>query len=332
MDSGTATPSAEFTGSPPPEAEPPAAPTPGPDPAPATEPTAEPAAKTSDGPTAHPPASIREAPAAPALASLPAPPQALRQPRPPVDPLSIWQVPPTDPIPRQTPTPRDTTHTVAVGLPIGGYLALWRHDTPTYWRMTDPDTVRARLGVGLELRAEIDNHRFREVAMLGEDGHTLFLMDRYRDRTGHLGGITTELVPATEQEARRAADDKAMSELYGWLGEVVLAAGERDELVAVEGGGWSAPDAPVVLISLRTDGEEWHSVVEASPVPVDAPVWRDQQPADGDSQLLVSPATDGTLRAAGLLTRFAVATWSLHPFQLGLSFGPNPTLGEVPTR
>lgn len=260
------------------------------------------------------------------------------------DSRAIWQVPPTDPIPipptngrpkpRGAPTPpaSDVMHTVLVGLPIGGYLPLWQNSAITYWRMAEPDVVRDRLGVGLESRSEIDDRRFREAAMFSPDKHTLFLMDRFRDATGHLGGTTTQLLPATEDEAHGAADDRAMSELYRWLGEIVLAAGKRGEFVAVETGGWSAPSTPAVLIMLRTDGEEWHSVVETSPVPVGAPVWRDQQPVDGDTQLLVSPATDQTMRAAGLLTRFAVGTWSLHPFQLGLSFGPNPTLGEMPNR
>ena len=255
---------------------------------------------------------------------------------PPTDPVPAPDLP--GPLPTAAPaavappvSPGDVMHTVLVGLPIGGYLPLWQTNEITYWRMTDPDVVRDRLGVGLESRSEVDNQRFREAAMLSPDKHTLFLMDRFRDRTGRLGGTTTQLVPATEDEAHAAADDKAMSELYRWLGEVVLAAADRDEFVAVETGGWHVPQDPMVLIMLRTDGEEWHSVVETSPVPVGAPVWRDQQPVDGDTQLLVSPATEQTLRAAGLLTRFAVGTWPLHPFQLGLSFGPNPTLGEMRT-
>ena len=88
----------------------------------------------------------------------------------------------------------------------------------------------------------------------------------------------------------------------------------------------------MVQMMLRSDGEEWQSVVETSPVPVGAPVWRDQQPVDGDTQLLISPATDQTMRAAGLLTRFAVGTWAMHPLELALSFGPNPTVSELPRR
>jgi hypothetical protein len=223
-------------------------------------------------------------------------------------------------------------HTVLVGLPIGGYLPLWQNNAVSYWRMTDPDVVRGRLGVGVESRSEIDGLRFREAAMLEPDRHTLVLMDRYRDKTGNLGGTSVQLIPATEEEAYRAADDRALSELYGWLGDVALAASERGEFVAVGTGGWNVSLTPTVLFMLRTDGRDWHSVVETSPVPVDAPLWREQQPISGDTQSLVWPATDRNIRAAGLLTRFAVATWSLHPFQLGLSFGPNPTLGDVPTR
>jgi len=220
----------------------------------------------------------------------------------------------------------DVLQTVLVGLPLAGYLPLWQESGVTFWRMKDPEAVRARLGAGVESRSEIDNRRYREAAMFSPSRGTLFLMDRVRDDSGHLGGTSTQLEPATEDEAYAAVDDKAVSELYVWLGEVVLASVRRGEFVAVESGGWEIPMRPVVLMMLRTDGREWHSVVETSPVPAGAPVWRDQQPVDGDTQVLASPATDQTIRASGLLTRFAVATWGMHPFQLGLSFGPNPTL------
>jgi hypothetical protein len=226
----------------------------------------------------------------------------------------------------------DVMHTVLIGLPIGGYLPLWHENAISYWRLTDPVAVRTRLGIGIESRTEIDNRRFREAALFTPERNTLFLTDRFRNGQGNLGGASTQLIPATEDEAYRAANDKAMSEFYSWLGDVVVAAGQRGEYVAIETGGWHVPVTPVVLIMLRADGREWHSVVETSPVPHGAPVWRDQQPVGGDTQLLASPATDRTMRAAGLLTRFAVATWPMHPFQLGLSFGPNPTLGDVATR
>lgn len=222
--------------------------------------------------------------------------------------------------------PGDVLHTVLVGLPLAGYLPLWREDGVTFWRMSDPDAVRTRLGAGVESRSEIDSRRFREAAMFSQSRGTLFLMDRYRDETGHLGGTSTQLTAATKDEAYAAVDDRALSELYTWLGEVVLSAVRRGEFVAVESGGWAVPMTPVMLAMLRTDGREWHSVVEASPVPEGAPVWRDQQPVEGNTQVLASPATDQTVRATGLLTRFAVAAWGAHPFQLGLSFGPNPTL------
>jgi hypothetical protein len=223
-------------------------------------------------------------------------------------------------------------HTVLIGLPIGGYVPLWHNESVSFWRMADPAGLRSRLGTGIESRTEIDNKRFREAALFAPDTNKLFLLDRHRNGQGNLGGASTQLIPASEDEAYRAANDKAMSDLYSWIGDVVVAAGQRGEFVAIETGGWHVPVTPVVLIMLRTDGREWHSVVETSPVPHGAPVWRDQQPVDGDTQLLASPATDRTMRAAGLLTRVAIATWPMHPFQLGLSFGPNPTLGDGPTR
>ncbi len=283
-------------------------------------------------------ASARVAPPGPAPVAPPNPlgrPMAsgTAYPSPSADPIGSPQavgLPPGGP---QSPGgPGDVMHTVLIGLPIGGYLPLWHNDSVSYWRMTDPAGLRNRLGVGVESRAEIDNRRFREAALFAPDGNKLFLLDRHRNGSGNIGSASTQLIPASEDEAYRAADDKAMSDLYGWIGDVVLSAGQRGEYVAIETGGWNVPVTPVVLIMLRTDGREWHSVVETSPVPHGAPVWRDQQPVGGDTQLLASPATDRTMRAAGLLTRFAVATWPMHPFQLGLSFGPNPTLGDGATR
>jgi hypothetical protein len=223
--------------------------------------------------------------------------------------------------------PADALRTVLLGLPVGEYLPLWHEDTVTFWRMSEPDAVRERIGFGVESRAEVDTRRYREAALLDEERHTLFLADGEARR-----GPGFPLTPASEAAAFAAAGDQALSQLWAWLGEVVLAAAERGEFVAVEAGGWHVPITPVVLMTLRPDGEEWQSVVETSPVPVGAPVWRDQQPVAGDTQLLASPATEQTLRAAGLLTRFAVATWDVHPLRLGLSFGPNPTLDAERTR
>jgi len=242
-----------------------------------------------------------------------------------VDP-AFAALPPLQPLA----TPGDVLATVLLGLPLGEYLPLWQEDAVTYWRMPDPDAVRARLGFGVESRAEVDAHRYREAALFDPDRGTLFLTDR-QPAGEALRGDGLVLTPVSEEEAL-AADDQALSRLWAWLGEVVLAAAERGEFVAVETGGWHVPLAPVVLIMLRADDADWQSVVETSPVPVGAPVWRDQQPVSGNTQVLASPATEQTLRAAGLLTRFAVATWDLHPLRLGLSFGPNPTLDAEATR
>lgn len=223
----------------------------------------------------------------------------------------------------------DVLTTVLPGLPIAGYLPLWHDDgAVSFWRMTDPAAVRERLGVGAMSRSEIEAGRYRDAAMLNGAQHALFLMDRFRDEAGDVGGTSTQLTPATEEEAQRAITEEAITELSAWLGEVVVSAARRGEFVAVESGGWEVPATPYVLSMVRTDGKEWHSVIETGPVPVGAPVWRERQPVSGDTQILASPATDETLRAAGHLIRFAVSTWSVHPCRLGLSFGPNPTLRQ----
>lgn len=307
-------------------------PEPVPEPAPEPDPAPEPAPELGPKPASEP-----EPPTQPELAITPEPapapvpvaeptPEPEPEPEPTVSPAEA--TPAAEPEPAEAPPaqPGDVLQTVLVGLPLAGHLPLWQESGVSFWRMRDPEAVRTRLGAGLESRSEVDTRRYREAAMFNPSTGTLFLMDRFRDESGHLGGTSTQLEPATEEEAHAAVTDAAVSELYVWLGEVVLASVRRGEFVAVESGGWDVPVRPVVLMMVRTDGREWHSVVETSPVPVGAPVWRDQQPVEGDTQVLASPATDQTVRASGLLTRFAVATWGVHPFRLGLSFGPNPTL------
>lgn len=299
---------------------------PRPEPEPAPDPGPEPALELAPEPAPEP-----EPPVQPELALTPEPapvaePQPAPEPEPTVPPAEATPAAESEPAEAPPAQPGDVLQTVLVGLPLAGYLPLWQESGVTFWRMKDPEAVRTRLGAGLESRSEVDTRRYREAAMFNPSTGTLFLMDRFRDESGHLGGTSTQLEQATEEEAHAAVTDGAVSELYVWLGEVVLASVRRGEFVAVESGGWDVPVRPVVLMMVRTDGREWHSVVETSPVPVGAPVWRDQQPVEGDTQVLASPATDQTVRASGLLTRFAVATWGVHPFQLGLSFGPNPTL------
>ncbi|WP_156758219.1 hypothetical protein [Actinokineospora pegani] len=217
---------------------------------------------------------------------------------------------------------------VALGLPVAGFLPLWHDDgRATYWRVESPRQLLDRLGQGIVSRTEIDTQRFREVAAVDMVSGTMLLMDRFRNAEGGVAGESVKLHQATEEQARAAATAEARAELYAWLGETVRAASDRGEFIAVETGGWEVPLRPCVLIMVRPgpDGQSF-SVVEASPVPEGAPIWVDRQPVATKGQVLASPVTDVALRAAGPLTGFAVDAWGMHPFQLGLSFGPNPTL------
>ncbi|MGQ0837914.1 hypothetical protein [Actinokineospora sp.] len=226
----------------------------------------------------------------------------------------------------------DVLETAAIGLPVGGYLPLWHQGQVSYWRLADPAPVLGRLGMGTVSRAEIDTRRYREIALLAAGRATMMLTARYPSADGEIVAESHDLVPATAEEAHAAATDEALTDLYRWIGDRVHAAATRGEFVAVETGGWTVPVEPCVLMLVRPSGDTLLSVVEATPVPVGAAIWADRQPVVGNGQTLVSPANDATLRVAGHLTRFAVQAWGVHPFGLGLSFGPNPTLATLPTR
>jgi hypothetical protein len=190
--------------------------------------------------------------------------------------------------------------------------------------------VRSRLGVGGLARSEVDTRRYRDGLLFNPSNNTLFFMNRYRTDDDAEGTAVT-LTPVTETQAQAALTQQDVSELCDWLGRVVASAAQRGEFVAVETGGWDVPMNPYVLMLLRPAANRptesgWQVVIETNPVPLDAPVWRDQQPVDGDGQTLVSPADDNTIQVAGHLAGFAFSTWSVPVLRLGLSFGPNPTL------
>ncbi|WP_175482694.1 hypothetical protein [Actinokineospora iranica] len=310
---------------------PPAAPMPRPAPLPQRAPVPQPAPLPPAAPVPH---------AAPVPQQAPAPPAQEVPPR-----TQPPQVPPpqaqsAQPRPVQPDAPKspaevgDMLVSVALGLPLAGYLPVW-HDggLVSYWRMKDPAATLARLGRGVVSRAEVDTRRYRECAMLNAAGGTMLLLERFRSEGGGIAAENHDLEPATEEQARAAITDAALAELYEWIGECVLAAAQRGEFLAVESGGWTVPLRPCLLSMVRPhpNGQEVFSVVEASPVPVGAPIWVDDQPVDGDGQLLAAPSDDARLRAVGHLTRFAVDAWGVHPFELGLSFGPNPTISTAAT-
>ncbi len=219
-------------------------------------------------------------------------------------------------------------HTVLVGLPLGGHLSLWHGDgRVSYWRVIDSTPLRDRLGHGTVARSEVVPRRFREAGMLNAENATLFLPDRYRGDGDQVGATAVRLAPVTREAARTAAGQENPAEVFGWLGGIVLAAARRGEFVAVETGGWEIPFAPYVLmLAGREPDGAWYSHVETSPVPRGAYVWRDQPAApDATSQVVGGPANMDTIMVAGRLAGFAIGTWRIHPFELGLSFGPSPS-------
>ncbi|WP_192909644.1 hypothetical protein [Gandjariella thermophila] len=224
-----------------------------------------------------------------------------------------------------------TLTTVLLGLPIGGYLPLWlSNQDVAFVRLVEPESLWTRLGMGSVGRSPLAENWYRETALYSLGSGTLLLPGRYRDDRGGIPVQQVAVAPVSPEEAAAAATEDAVLETFRWLGQVALQASQRDEAVAVTPGGHQMYGRPVVLLKVvdRT------SLVLARPAPVGAPLWRDNIPADyeptaDDQWSMVAPASEETMKAGGLLTRFAVSTWSVRPTELALSFGRDHPGGDA---
>ncbi len=220
--------------------------------------------------------------------------------------------------------PGDVLTTVLPGLPVGGHLPLWHDDGHvSYWRISDPEQVVTKLGIGALARAEVDVRRYRDAFVLNERTNELFLMSRFRSEDS-VNAVSVQLAPASERDADEAVNEETLCELYDWLGDVIVSASGRGEFVAVETGGWDVPFQPYVLVLVQPADGDGRVAIETRPTPLGAPVWRDQEPIGPGGQTIKAPANEATLHAAGYLVGCAVRTWSVPVSRLGLSFGPNP--------
>lgn len=231
----------------------------------------------------------------------------------------------------------DVVHTVELGPVIGPYLPIWGGQEATYWWLERPDLLLDLVGGGQVARVPMGRNRFREMGLLtvaadGRSAH-LALVARYRSPDGGVSQIAS--VPLTrvdEQTAKAAVTRDSWMAFCRWLGRAALSAAERGELVVVESGGQEPPVAPYVLSAVtRGPDGQWYSLIETSPAPVGAEVWRDQAQS-GPGQTLSAPASRSGVEVAGVLAGLAIDTWNRHPFDLALTYGPGPSGPWVPER
>jgi hypothetical protein len=215
--------------------------------------------------------------------------------------------------------------TVVPGVPIAGYLPLWHNDDEvSYWRMTDPDAVLEKLGLGALSRTPLLERRFRDLVALDPSSSSIMLTNRYRGEDGSVSGPLAQLVRVSAEEAYAALTTEAVVEAFRWIGRLAEAAAGRGEYVCLEPGGVTYRPEPYVLMIVQERDGRSLSIVETAPVPEGAPIWRDQRgPEDVRGQSMSGAAEPEIIRAGGHLAMNAATTWDLNPFQLALSFGPS---------
>ncbi|MEU4446456.1 hypothetical protein AB0K14_34405 [Actinosynnema sp. NPDC050801] len=211
-----------------------------------------------------------------------------------------------------------TLTTVVPGLPVGGYLPLWVDGECTFWRMTEPDAVLAKLGLGTLARTPLTDRRFRDLVALDESSSTIVLLDRYRGEDGGIGSELAGLTRVTGLEAHEALTTDTLLEAFRWIGRVSGAAAERGEYVAVEPGTHAEDLAePYVLLAVQErEGRPVSTARTAPTPPPGTPMWLGQATHD-------TPATTDSIEAGGLLAMYAMNTWDEHPLRLCLTFTPH---------
>ncbi len=211
---------------------------------------------------------------------------------------------------------------VSVGVPIGPFLPLWTADEQvTFWRLEEPDAVRAQLGRGLLNRRPVNKAESCEAAQLDPAGGTLTL-------AAELPAVRLEAVD--EYTAHTSITPQDTGAAFSWIGDLSVAAGERAETMLVRTAAAADGADKYVLMRLQVNhGDRANPlcVVETSPVPVGAEFWDRLTPRASSGKVGVARPRDADhARSDGLLTMWAVQTWDLHPFRLMLSFQPNPDL------
>jgi hypothetical protein len=211
---------------------------------------------------------------------------------------------------------------VSVGLPIGPFLPLWTvNEQVTFWRVQDPDAVRALLGRGGTDRRAVTETESCEAAWLYPADGVLALSQNLPP---------VRVTPVSEETAYTGVSSEEIVAAFDWIGDLSVAAGERAEMLLVRTASAADGVDKFVLMCLQVhDGDRANPscVVETSPVPAGAPFWDTLPPLPTQDRAGFARVRDADqARTDGRLTMWAVQTWDVHPFRLMLSYKPNPDL------
>lgn len=211
---------------------------------------------------------------------------------------------------------------VSIGLPIGPFLPLWTvNERMTFWRLQDPDAVRAQLGRGGTDRRPVTETESCEAAWLHPADGVLALSPNLPP---------VRVTPVSDETAYTSITSEQIVAAFDWIGQLSVAAGERAEMLLVRTAAAADGVDKFVLMCLQVpDGDKSRAfcVVETAPVPVGATYWDTVPPMPTPGKAGFGRPRDADHALFdGRLTMWAVQTWDVHPYRLMLSYKPNPDL------
>lgn len=214
----------------------------------------------------------------------------------------------------------DTFTTAQLSPCVGGLLRTWTGaDEGRLWSVDEADWLRSVQGTGTLSRTLRGERHFREAASLSETSGTLMLHGRFpvesADDSVLLDTKAVRLRPA-EEPSGSVYDD-----LVSLLKQAVWHAVRSNELLVIESGGWDAGAEPFCLQGVFSQGDEFISLVQASPPPHGSDIWTPHIIAGEQLATMTAPANDDTIGIASLLMMEAIGTWGIAPWDLALTFG-----------
>lgn len=220
----------------------------------------------------------------------------------------------------------DIFEVVQLGPCVGGKLRTWTVDGEALlWSTPDAEWLLDHQATGQISRTLREEDRYREVAMLDAATGTLIVARRH---TLDHAGIDVQV---DAQVVRLEHDTRPAHHIFDDFDRLLAAAVAHcvstGEFLVVELGGWDAPETPYCLFIAFEDDGEAMSVIETSPSPREARLWKPVIIPGEESAQMSAKATPDTLGVVPMLMSEAIFGWGVTPWDVAFTFGvPSETV------
>jgi hypothetical protein len=218
--------------------------------------------------------------------------------------------------------PGDTLVPAQLSPCVGGLLRTWTEHGSRLWSVPDDAALVEVQGTGVLARSVRAEQRYRETALLHEEGGTLLLQPRFPDRAE--GEDLTFSATTLRLEPAGSPRQQAPEEFRRAINQAVRHVAGTFEYLVIELGGWEAPLEPYAFFALHVDDADRQlSTIEVAPVPA-SELWRPHVQRGAPGASISAPVSAEAIDIAALYLADAVAGLELLPWDVAFTFGVRP--------